>query len=398
MLLQAGKLKIGLLGVEDPADVRSYSGTPFHLGHFLERAGHEVRILGPYPLRYRLLVRVHNRLRRVLTRKELLWERHRLIADQYPAIVQQYVDQNPELDLLLATSVFYVAKVKTSVPVAIWADTTVAGVIGRYQRYQFLSKRTLHRSHAVEQDALSACDLAIFSNRWAAELAMESYDLDPGKVRVITYGANLLQVPDKAEMTRLLSLRHREKIKLIALGFDWQRKGMAKAIAVAGELKRRGLDVELQIVGCQPPAGFATPDYVSLMGKVSKYTAEGVEKLKRLLGSSHLLILPTEAECAAVALAEANAYGVPFVSTDVGGNASLVQQNVNGTLLPLDSSVAQWADAAMHFLHDRPSYERFCWQAYNYFQEKLTWQQAISNFDRAARELLGTAVLSSRAV
>jgi glycosyltransferase involved in cell wall biosynthesis len=133
------------------------------------------------------------------------------------------------------------------------------------------------------------------------------------------------------------------------------------------------------------------------MGKVSKYTAEGVEKLKGLLGASHLLILPTEAECAAVALAEANAYGVPFVSTDVGGNASLVQQNVNGTLLPLDSSVAQWADAAMHFLNERTSYERFCWQAYNYFQEKLTWQQAISNFDRAAHELLGTAVLSARA-
>lgn len=394
--MPSGKLKVGLLGVEDPADVRSYSGTPFHLRHFLELAGNEVRMLGPYPLRYRTLVRAHNRLRRALTGRELLWERHRLIADQYPAIVQGYVDRHPDLDLLLATSVFYVAGVRTRIPVVFWADTTVAGVIGKYQRYQFLSKRTLRRSHAVEQDALSACDLAIFSNQWAADLAMQTYDLNPGKVRVITYGANLLQVPDKAEMTRLLTLRHAEKIKLIALGFDWQRKGMAKAIEVAGELKKRGLDVELQIVGCHPPAGFTPPGYVSLVGRVSKYTPEGVEKLKRLLGESHLLILPTEAECAAVALAEANAYGVPFVSTDVGGNASLAQQNVNGTLLPLESSVSTWADAAMRFLHERSSYEGFCWQAYNYFQQKLTWQQAVSHFEHAAHEQLGNAVLAGR--
>ncbi len=62
-------------------------------------------------------------------------------------------------------------------------------------------------------------------------------------------------MPDDVEMKRLLTLRDPGKIKLIALGFDWQRKGMAKAIEVAGELQKRGLDVELRIVGCQPPAG-----------------------------------------------------------------------------------------------------------------------------------------------
>lgn len=398
MPLPSGKLKIGLLGVEDPADVRSYSGTPFHLAHFLERAGNQVRMLGPYPLRHRTIVRAHNRLRRMLTRKDILWERHRLIADQYPEIVQQYVDRHPDLDLLLATSVFYVARVKTSLPVVFWADTTVAGVIGRYQRYQSLSARTQRRAHAVEQDALSACDLAIFSNRWAAELAMGTYELDPGKVRVMTYGANLLQVPDQAEMLRLLAHRDAVQVKLIALGFDWQRKGMARAVEVTTELRKRGLDARLQIVGCQPPAGFVTPPYVSLLGKISKYSPDGVKRLELLLGASHLLVLPTEAECAAVALAEANAYGVPFVSTNVGGNASLVRQDFNGMLLPLDASIADWADAAMRILHDRATYERFCWQAYNYFHQQLSWEQAISKFEQAAHELLGTAVLSATAV
>jgi glycosyltransferase involved in cell wall biosynthesis len=389
MALSYGKLTIGLLGVEDPADVRSYSGTPFHLGHFLKDAGHDVRMLGPFPLRYRTLVRLHNRLRRELTRKEVLWERHRLISDQYPAIVSRYADQNPDLDLLLATSVFYIARVRTKVPLLFWADTTVAGLIDRYQRYQHLSKRTIVRSHSVEQDALTACDMAIFSSQWAADLALSTYDLNADKVRVINYGANLLQVPDKREITRLLGLRDPQHVKVLILGFDWKRKGMAKAIQIVGELRRRGMDAQLQIVGCQPPPGFMIPDYVSLFGRVSKYTLEGAKQLQQLLGGSHILILPTEAECAAVVLAEANAYGVPFLSTDVGGNSSLVRQNFNGVLLPLEADVSTWAEAAMSILSDRGTYERFVWQAHDFFDQQLSWKHAVSEFEQASHELLG---------
>jgi glycosyltransferase involved in cell wall biosynthesis len=386
--LSTGGLRIGLLGVEDPADVRSYSGTPFHLVHYLRATGNDVRILGPYPLRYRIPVRLHNRLRSLFTGKGVLWERHRLIADQYPGIVRKYLEQSPDLDLLLATSVFYVAGVRTRIPLVFWADTTVSGVIGRYGRYQHLSKRTVRRSHEVEQAALTACDMAIFSNQWAADVALNSYDLDPRKVRVINYGANLTQVPTKAELMRLLTLRSPDHIKLIILGVHWQRKGVAKAIEVAGELRKRGLNIQLQIVGCRPPAGFPVPDYVSLHGKVLKDTQEGARQLERLLGESHLLILPTEAECAAVVLAESSAFGVPFISTDVGGNASLVRQGHNGILLPLEADISTWADEAMWILRDRGSYERFAWRAYDFFHQCLSWSNAVQRFEEAVRDLL----------
>jgi glycosyltransferase involved in cell wall biosynthesis len=388
MNLSPGGLRIGLLGVEDPADVRSYSGTPFHLAHYLRAAGNDVRILGPYPLRYRIPVRLHNRLRSMFTGKGVLWERHRLIADQYPGIVRKYLEQSPDLDLLLATSVFQIAGVRTRIPLVFWADTTVSGVIGRYVRYQNLSKRAVRRSHEVEQAALTACDMAIFSNQWAADVALDSYDLDPAKVRVINYGANLAQAPTRAELMRLLTLRSPNQIKLIILGLDWQRKGMAKAIEVAGELRRRGLDIQLQIVGCRPPAGYPVPGYVSLYGKVLKDTPEGARQLERLLGESHLLILPTEAECAAVVLAEASAFGVPSLSTDVGGNASLVRQGHNGILLPLDADISTWADEAMWILMDRGSYERFAWRAYDFFHQCLSWSNAIQRFEEAVGDLL----------
>ena len=393
MIVSGEKLKIGVLGVEDPADVRSYSGTPFHLSHFLRAAGHTVRALGPYPLRHRGIVRVQNRLAMMTLDQQLLWERHALITAQYPEMVNKYVDRNPDLNLLLATSAFMIAKVQTRLPVILWADTTVAGVLGKYSRYVKLSKRSIKRAHAVEQDGLNACDLAIFSNQWAADVAMSSYDLDPGKVRVITYGPGLVRVPDRAEITRLLSQRGQDRINLIIVGVHWERKGVARAIEIGGELRSRGMDARLTIVGCLPPAKFVNPGYVSLLGKISKFSAEGVRQITQLLGESHLMVLPAVAECAAVALVEANAYGVPFLSTDVGGNSSLVRQNYNGILLPLGAEVSTWADAAISILRGREKYERFAWQAHDYFHERLSWGHAVSHFEVAVHELFATAIL-----
>ena len=113
------------------------------------------------------------------------------------------------MDLLLATSLFAVANVQASVPIVLWGDTTVAGVLEKYPRYVSLSKREIARAHAIEQRGLDACDLVIFSNQWAADVAINSYALDPGKVRVITYGPGLLQVPGKARFGKLLAFTAR---------------------------------------------------------------------------------------------------------------------------------------------------------------------------------------------
>jgi glycosyltransferase involved in cell wall biosynthesis len=383
------RLAIGLLGFDDPADVRSFSGTPFHLSHFLRAAGHKVRPLGPYPIRHRSLVRSQNRLTMTLLRQQLLLERHWLISRQYPGIVNRYVAENPGLDLLLATCGLSIAGVRSNVPIILWGDTTVAGVLGRYKRYTNLSKRTIARAHAVEQAGLDACDLAIFSSRWAAEVARNCYRLDPQKVRVITYGPGLLETPSEKEIARLLPLRDPQRIKIVLIGIGWQRKGADKAIEIVRELRKQGMPAELTIVGCAPPRKTTTPPFVTILGRITKYDFSGANQLTRLLGESHLLILPSIAECAAVALAEANAFGVPFLSTDVGGNSSLVEQGYNGMLLPAGSDTGAWVDAARTMLSDRPTYERFAWQAYSYFQERLSWEPAVAEFERHAWKLTG---------
>jgi glycosyltransferase involved in cell wall biosynthesis len=150
------------------------------------------------------------------------------------------------------------------------------------------------------------------------------------------------------------------------------------------------MNARLKIVGCAPPPKFMKPAFVSVLGRIPKYSPSGVNQIGQHLGESHLLILPTTAECAAVALVEANAYGVPFLTTDVGGNASLVRQNYNAVLLSREASVDAWADAAAAILKDRASYERFAWQAYTFFRQQLSWEYAIGRFETQAATLIGS--------
>jgi glycosyltransferase involved in cell wall biosynthesis len=240
----------------------------------------------------------------------------------------------------------------------------------------------------VEQNGLDACDLAIFSNQWAADIAVKAYKLDTRKIRVITYGANLLEIPDSIEMGQLIAARSQAEIRFVHVGLDWIRKGVDRAIETVGDLRTRGLNATLQIVGSEVPSDTSIPDFVSLAGKLPKSTNAGRARMSQILGESHVLILPTLAECAAVVLAEAGAFGVPVLASDVGGNASLVRQNVNGILLSPQATTAEWADAALRIVADRQTYERWAWQSFDFFRQELSWTRSVSRFAEEIRKLL----------
>jgi len=381
-------LKIGLLGVEDPAHILSYSGTPFHLAHFLRLRGHEVRICGPYRLRYKGLLLLLNRFLYRFTKTHIVWERFPLIARQYREVIERYARANPDLDLLLATSVFHVDRPDIKIPLIAWGDTTVQGVVGQYPYYTGISKSMIEQSHAVEQRGLEACTGAIFSSDWAARTAIESYDVDPAKVHVITYGANILSSPDTEALERFLVERAAMPWTVILVGVDWKRKGVDKAIAAVGVLRERGLDVRLRVVGCRPPAGVQVPDYVEVLGRIPKSTPEGEKRFYEILQASHAFILPSVAECAAVSLVEANAYGLPVVASDIGGNPSLVKEGENGYLCHPTEAAEVWADALGKILGERAEYERFSRRAFALYHSELKWEIAVSRFEMLMEKIL----------
>jgi len=378
-------LKIGLLGFEDPRSVKAYSGTPYHLAHFLREAGHEVRVCGPYPLRFYLALRVVDKSLRMIAGKHIVFERHPLISRQYAGIVDRYAASNPDLDILLSTSVYSVDKRKTTIPIFAWGDTTVAGVIGNYPYYTNITARMIAQSHETEQRGLRASDHIVFSSQWAADIALRHYDIPADKVHVINYGANVLRSPDRAEMVDILNRRVVGRYKVILVGVDWVRKGVDKAIEIIGELRKQGMAVTLQVVGCRPPSGVQVPDYVEVLGRVPKDTTEGERRFYELLQSAHAFLLPTVAECAAVSLAEANAYGLPVVASDVGGNGSLVSEGINGHLCALNAPLSVWVETLRKVLGEPDAYRDQCLRAHAHYEKELNWRIAVQRFEQLVR-------------
>jgi glycosyltransferase involved in cell wall biosynthesis len=374
------KWKIGLLGLDDPASLSTYSGTLYHLGYFLRKAGHEVRPLGPYPIKRGWLASLYNRVLQTFTNRHIIWARHSLIASQYGRIVDSYAENNPDLDFLLAPAGFYLGNARTRKPLVSWADTTVAGVIGRYPYYTGLSKRMIEQCHAFEQQSLNACSLAVFSSQWAKDVALDNYSVDPRKVHFVPYGANLTDAPQESEISEIVTARSRGAVRALLVGMDWHRKGVDKAIEVVRELRGRGYEATLTVVGATPPKGRNVPDFVNVAGRIAKDSVEGRARLASLYQTAHLLLLPTIAECASVALAEASAFGVPVLSTDVGGNGSLVRNGVNGFLLPLDAAASVWADHALPMLGER--HNTFAFSSYRFFRENLMWESSVARLER----------------
>jgi glycosyltransferase involved in cell wall biosynthesis len=156
------------------------------------------------------------------------------------------------------------------------------------------------------------------------------------------------------------------------------------AVEVAAELNAMGLRAELHTVGCQPT--HPPPPFVVSHGFLSKSRAQERERLDRLFREACFLILPSRAECVAVAFAEAACYALPVVATNVGGNATAVGPE-NGRLFDLDAPPAEYVRFIASSLRGE-QYARLCRGSVNAYRTRLNWRTAGTTVVRLLEDTL----------
>jgi glycosyltransferase involved in cell wall biosynthesis len=174
-----------------------------------------------------------------------------------------------------------------------------------------------------------------------------------------------------------------DKCKLLFLGVDWFRKGGDIALEVARELKRSGLNVELTIVGCQP-FNESPPDFVTTLGFISKNTGLGVNKINKLIAESHFLIVPSRAEAYGNVFCEANSFGVPCISTKVGGIPTIIKDRVNGKVFEKDAYLTEYCTYIHNLFSKYSEYKSLALSSFNEYQSRLNW----STTAKTAKNLL----------
>ncbi|MBF5044340.1 MULTISPECIES: glycosyltransferase family 4 protein [Myxococcaceae] len=342
--------RIAYVSTHDPHDVRAFSGIAHFACEALRESGNAVTVLRP-PAVHPALVARACRLTRYALRT---W--HALRPERF------------DLVLVMQAAVLG-ALVPRQVPLVYASDITWRVYEGYYPPV-YRRPWQLRLRRALERRAVQRADLLVYSSTWASESAVRDYDVPPERVAVIPYGANLPHPPpplDPRTRTRAAALQ------LLFLGVSWERKGGAWALEAVRALNRRGIPARLTLCGCAPPAGTPVPDFVRLVPFLDKRVPADAARLDALLREAHFLLLPTRADATPVAFCEANAYGLPVVTTRTGGIPSVIEDGVNGRMLPLEAGAEDYAEVLARDWEDREAYARFSHRSRQRFEQRLNW-------------------------
>ncbi len=376
-------MKIAYVTTYDSCDVAKWSGLGYYIFKTLELAGFEVHRTGKLKMGLAWPFRGRELFHRKFLSTQYAWDRAPYVLRHFARQVEKALARMDH-DVVFSPGTLPIAELQTTKPIVFWADATFDGMVGFYSDGASTCVRSLLDGHTAEQKALSRCRLAIYASDWAARSAIQHYDVDAMKIKVVPFGANMECSRTAAEVAAMVESRRFDQCRLLFCGTDWDRKGGALALEVAETLNDTGLETELHIVGCRPPQ--PVPSFVKVHGFVSKRTPQGRELLDQLFMDSHFLIVPSKAECFGVVFSEASSFGVPSLSRDVGGIPTAIRNDCNGRLFPVDAGAPEYADYIRALFRSKDEYVRLALSSFAEYQDRLSWPAASRTVGRLIRE------------
>jgi len=355
------------------SNVEAWSGLNHHIRRALGRSGCEIQTIDNLSDTPSLISAARRLYYEKIALKSFSAEREPLVLRSYATQVQNAL-ASIDCDVVFSPGTLPLAYLQTDTPIVFWTDSTFAGMVDFYPGFMNLCEANIRQGNYGEQEALNRCCLAIYSSEWAASTALRHYDVDPRKVKVVPFGANVdgLHSPDEA--ARIARERSADVCRLLFVGVDWIRKAGDFAISIAELLNRQGVPTELNVVGCIPPREL--PPYVKVHGFLSKADELGARRLRRLFNECHFLLHPSRAECFGLALAEASAFALPSLAAHVGGTGSVVTDGVNGRLFRLDDDADAYCAYIRTLFASRDEYLRLASSAFREYLERLNWTVA----------------------
>ena len=370
-------MRVAFVTNYDLSDMSAWSGSMYGMHRALRKSGVDLQTIDALTDPFGIFFKAKRVIKNAVFKKNYLRDREPVTLRWYAKQVKDRLNQINS-DVVLSAGTIPIAYLRTNKPVVFWADATFDGMINFYPEFTNLCDETIRNGRRMEQAALSHCRLAIYSSEWAAKTARDNYEVDEGKIKVVPYGANIPDRLSADEIRCIIGSPASRICKLLFVGVDWERKGGDRALAVASILNQKGLRAELHVVGCDPPSPL--PDYVKTYGYLSKSNREDASLLTMLYRRSDFFILPSRAECAAVSVAEANSFGLPALTTDVGGMKTVVRNGMNGQIFDSSSFVQECADYVVQILSSGEEfYRQLCFSSFEEHTNRLNWDSAVQS-------------------
>lgn len=377
-------MKISYVSTYDAQNILNWSGLGYNIAKAIENQDNELDYISvDYKFNpvQRLRTKFYNRvLGRVL---DLQREPKRS-----KSFAQQIITKiKSDTEVIFSPGTLPLALLESKIPKVSYTDSTFAGLLGFYNDFENLSQETIKNGNYLEQQALNSITLAIYSSDWAAKTAIDNYLIDPAKVKVVPFGANIVSNRTLQDIEAIIAGRSDKECHLLFIGVEWKRKGCDLAIEVAETLNRMGIKTTLHIVGIKHIPVTNLPDFVINYGFLSKNTSEGNLQLENLFIKSHFLIVPSVAEAYGLVFCEANSFGMPSIARNVGGIPTIIKNDLNGRLFDLGINAQAYADYVQAVFTNKQRYRELAMSSFNEYETRLNWKVAGAAINKLLKEL-----------
>ncbi len=368
--MDENRLKIAFLTATNARDKKSRSGTLYYMGQALQKHCGDVYYLGPLNSKMKKLTRWFNDISIKLFKKNYSYEHSILLSRSYARIIKHKLREESFNIIFAPVASTELVFLNTEIPIVYTSDSTFALNSDYYPDY-FSKQLVLSRIEGdyIEKSAIKKSDLILYPSSWAAQSAIMDYKSDKSKVHIIPFGANIDEPPSKK------IIKNKKKsgnCKLLFLGVDWKRKGGGIAFETLLELEKIGFIAELTVCGCIPPKE-CIHDRMTVIPFLDKNDKVQSKELNDLFLKSNFLLLPTRSEAYGVVFCEANAFGLPVITTDTGGVSSVIESGKNGFMLPINAKGNDYAKLIKDIYMDDEKYYGLVLSSRETFEEKLNW-------------------------
>lgn len=361
----------------DPRDLNAGSGSDYQFYQAFIRMGANVKIIGPFEDNPSLVERAYRKFHRLCSKRRYAKFSNRFLHTSTQALEQGIVDFSP--DVIFSRNIAPLVLCRTRIPIVYRLDTTL---IGSHEQWPIFSELEYRRMLHWEVKVLQKTSLAITHSEWSARILTDRYHFPSEKILVFPNPASLpepfykesVQIPQKISLP----------VRLLLVGKENHRKGVDIAIKVTEMLNENGIPAELHIVG-QQGENHAHVTYKGYFDKTDPV------QLKAYLDQyrwAHLLLHPARFEAAGIVPGEAAIFGVPTITTNAGGLATTVCNQVSGIVLPKDSPPELYITAIKELINNPNVYHTLCQSTRERYEKELNWKVCGEILQNAVERLL----------
>ncbi|SFL05160.1 Glycosyltransferase involved in cell wall bisynthesis [Porphyromonadaceae bacterium KH3CP3RA] len=360
----------------DPRNINNWSGTLYYMYNKLKER-HNIEVVGPEILNQFGFFSKDNNPKDIF-----------IPIDKYIPKLNELLSERINklnFDLIFFGDLLFVPFLDVDVPVVYLSDMNYNQLRKHYIKTDERQDEFMFR---LEKRVLEISSKIIYSSEWIKRKSIEFYNVDPNKIDIVEFGAN---IPTPVNYTININL---DKCRLVFIGKDWERKGGDKSIQTYRKLKKEGFPCSLTIIGSSPPKTLneSIDDFV-IIPFIDKNNPKHSEKLNKILAESHFLVLPTRFDAFGIVFCEASAYALPSISADVGGVGQAINEGKNGFLLPENATADDYAEKIKSIFTDKESYLKLRASSRKEYESRLNWdvwgekvnvilQEAISDFKK----------------